>query len=174
MQEAEAYYLESLALCRQLNRETENAFTGTALACSCERMGDICLAGERLQEAERYHREGLELRRQLWEEARSLEAKRFLAVSCEKMAQVYGRTARADEALECYEESLELFQQLAQEAGTAESHDDLASIYYEISLLLPTRTGRRMRKEACRIWERLAQACPDAPQYAYKLRMARK
>ena len=78
------------------------------------------------------------------------------------------------EALECYEESLELFQQLAQEAGTAESHDDLASIYYEISLLLPTRTGRRMRKEACRIWERLAQACPDAPQYAYKLRMARK
>ena len=172
--EAESYYLESLTLCRELNQEAGNAVTRTALSCSCERMGDICLADGRLQEAERYHGEGLEIRRRLWEETRSLESKRFLAISCEKMAQVYSRTARADQALECYEESLNLFQQLVQEAGTVESHDDLASIYYEISLLLPSRTGRNMYREACRIWKRLTQICPDAPQYAYKLRMARK
>lgn len=174
LQEAEAYYLESLTLCRQLDRETGNATTSSALACSCERMGDICLAGERLKEAERHHREGLEIRRRLWEETQTLEAKRFLAISCEKMAQVYANTARADEALECYEESLGLFQQLVQEEGTAQSHDDLASIYYEISLMLPSRTGRRMYKEACRIWERLIRACPDAPQYAHKLEMAKR
>lgn len=29
-------------------------------------------------------------------------------------------------------------------------------------------------REACRIWKRLTQICPDAPQYAYKLRIARK
>ena len=167
--EALQYYEKCLKLFEQLAEETGTVEARRDLSVSYSMLGGICKAQGRLTQAQQYYEKDLQIAKQLAEETGTVQARRDLSVSYSNLGDICSEQGRLSEAQRHYEQSLQIDEQLADETGTVEAYDDLAITHYNFGIFSKSVAEQRVHfSAALRIWEQLAEQCPDVPEYAQR------
>ena len=175
LQEAWQYFEKSLHFSAQLADETGTVEARSDLSYTCCKLGDIWKAQGRIQEAQQYFEKSLQIAEQLADETGTAEERRSLFVSSSRLGEICEAQGRLPEAWQYYENCLTICAQLADETGSIYAWDDLALSYYHLGHVSEDQMCRKeFYSQALKIWEMLAEQCPDNPEFAGKRNMAKE
>ncbi len=165
---AATYYEKSLQIALELTNETETLVAKRQLSVCYDNLGGIAADVGEPNKAKAYYEKSLKIVSEIAKTSETIEAKRDLAISYEKCGNAEQLFGNLNGARKYYELSLTLRAELAKKLRTAESYDDYAA---GLCLLAPLREdGVELVSRAFHIYQKLAEAHPDVPAYAEKLK----